>query len=457
MRRAGALLVLLVWCGACSPATPRVASHATGTVDDLHTTTVNLILGDRSFVEAFGRLPTSDDPDSLRIETHLRYVVETLTEHPPEQGFEASQRRAQQLLRLQTYIDAGRFPYNDGHSDERRPTFIDETGAICAVGYLMEQDLAGAVVEDVAARHRYDFVPQIDHPAVIEWAATSGLTGQELAMIQPAYGWEPDPYYTEVEHFGGFTTLDRMDGRSRHGFASSLVIGDGRDGVAHREDVFLQIVRGGGQTGYGGYAGFGFGSVGEGVDVSNLDVGAFMVHEVHAWARLIGRVGAILPTAGDTPMAADLLTARTTDLALAVGNGVGGRFSFSPMVYWAGCADFLAWVGTPRTCYTRLDVGTDVVSVDGSARILTRAGFGFGIQFPLATGAIEWVSVADGLDEDTAWAHSVALSTRWLYPWWMAGDAWFQPGLTVAFPFGTDAEGWVATLDVHFLHGYGTR
>ncbi len=153
------------------------------------TSSINALLGDESYKARYGVAPASHTPDSLRIRTHLEYVFERLGETSSAGMTQKQlQRRVELLGHLADYLEAGRFPHNDGHPAARRPTFIDTTGAICAVGYLVEKTAGRAVAEQVAARHKYAFIPEIDDPVFLEWVDASGFTIQELAMIQPQYG-----------------------------------------------------------------------------------------------------------------------------------------------------------------------------------------------------------------------------------------------------------------------------
>src|SRR5262245_54922162 len=95
-------------------------------------TTVNAVIGDVSFVAAFGRVPTAADDADLRVATHLAYVEQLL------RARRGSPERARLLDVLHAYRLAGRFPHGEVPS-ATRPVFIDRaTGARCAVGALVE-------------------------------------------------------------------------------------------------------------------------------------------------------------------------------------------------------------------------------------------------------------------------------------------------------------------------------
>src|SRR5512146_2609632 len=99
--------------------------------------TINPVLGDTSFIRAFGRLPTPADDPTLRVATHLGYVASLLRDRDAPAP-ELRARRARLLDELDRYIAARRFP---GNETDRGllPSFVDpRTGARCAVAALVE-------------------------------------------------------------------------------------------------------------------------------------------------------------------------------------------------------------------------------------------------------------------------------------------------------------------------------
>ena len=151
---------------------------------------VNAVIGDASFVATYGKLPTADTPETLRIETHLRFVHRLLSHSTPSH-ISPDLRRARQrnLDRLARYIDAGVFPINTLPLQGRRPVFIDHVGTRCAVAAIAEYGVGAGAVTAIAGRHRYSYLPDIAVPALAQWQSSSGFTPIELAMIQPAYAY----------------------------------------------------------------------------------------------------------------------------------------------------------------------------------------------------------------------------------------------------------------------------
>jgi|GEM_PF-6802602 len=152
---------------------------------------VNRVLGDASFVLAHRRQPVTSDDDTLRIQTHLRHVIEVLeaadTSHL---GLETQARRAHCLDLLDGYATRGRFPRNTFVSN-RQPVFVDLEGTQCAVGFLIAETIGVEVTLDIASKHLLDYIEDIDDPRIDAWAEHYGFTRIELAMIQPGYITDP--------------------------------------------------------------------------------------------------------------------------------------------------------------------------------------------------------------------------------------------------------------------------
>jgi hypothetical protein len=165
-------------------------------------------------LHVFGKEPTEEIPEQVRIKTHLQYVEGILRNRPVDHLSEKQQRnRFNYLNHLREYYKAGEFPYNDGHPNARRPTFISRDGKICAVGYLIEKSLGREIVERINQKYKYAYITDIDTPVFKHWVESSGFTLRELAMIQPAYG----PKVVE--------TVDRTENsiELRYGVGSSVL------------------------------------------------------------------------------------------------------------------------------------------------------------------------------------------------------------------------------------------
>lgn len=154
---------------------------------------INALVGDVSWTARFGRPPTADDPEDMRIRTHLEWVVEELLDADVSHLDSVATAQRQRLLsELVEYSRAGSFPRHTEGST-RRPRFVDDRGNHCAVGHLMRFSGRGDLVEAIRHQHEYDLIRDIHVAGVAEWAATNGLSLEELGMIQPGYGSPRQP------------------------------------------------------------------------------------------------------------------------------------------------------------------------------------------------------------------------------------------------------------------------
>jgi hypothetical protein len=156
---------------------------------------VNPLLGDISYESKFGHKPDATTDNNLRIRTHLEYVENSLrSKDVSTLSTDLKTKRNDLLNLLHEYWTKGVFPKNYDYPDQRKTCFIDKDGAICAVGYLLEQTTSRQVAEGINRAHQYEELLAMNNSTVDKWILTSGLTKEECAMIQPAYG--PTPVYT---------------------------------------------------------------------------------------------------------------------------------------------------------------------------------------------------------------------------------------------------------------------
>lgn len=137
----------------------------------------------------------ASDPEVTRIRQHLSRVSERLRANPPR-ALSPTQlaARLQALDWLDEYKDVGPFPHNHVRPAERVPVFVDPHGTPCAVGYLMLRTGAQDLVEQVVRRDNLIRVPELEgDERFTAWLDSVGLTLEEAALIQPAYGPRPDP------------------------------------------------------------------------------------------------------------------------------------------------------------------------------------------------------------------------------------------------------------------------
>ncbi|HEX5051389.1 MAG TPA: hypothetical protein VFZ65_06425 [Planctomycetota bacterium] len=169
-------------------------AHETAASTDPAATPINGLIGDQSFVHAFGGLAARAD-ETLRIRTHLAYVEDLLRHRDvSDLPAELQRTRRQHLDRLRAYHQNGVFPRNYDHPGERRPCFIDRDGRMCAVGYLVEQSAGRELAEAINARFQYSRIVEMRDERLDAWARGSGLTVEELATIQPGYVYPAGAY-----------------------------------------------------------------------------------------------------------------------------------------------------------------------------------------------------------------------------------------------------------------------
>jgi hypothetical protein len=158
--------------------------------------TVNAVIGDISFLETFGKQPTKETNEDLRIQTHLKYVEKVLrSKEVSKLTKEQQQNRLKTLALLNKYWTAGIFPKNYTYPNKRIPCFIDKDGKICAVGYLIQQSVGRQIAEEINTKFKYEYLLAMNEQTIDSWVQSSGLTKEECAMIQPTYGPAPTDNY----------------------------------------------------------------------------------------------------------------------------------------------------------------------------------------------------------------------------------------------------------------------
>jgi Secretion system C-terminal sorting domain len=82
----------------------------------------------------------------------------------------------------------------------RQPYFIDKVNTYCAVGYLMQQTGADDMARDIRATQNFSYLLDIHHPKLMNWVAHSGLSIDELALIQVPYAGPSPALITEMHY-----------------------------------------------------------------------------------------------------------------------------------------------------------------------------------------------------------------------------------------------------------------
>lgn len=127
------------------------------------------------------------ESDQAYVQAHLKAVLKVLKSNPTNHLNKTQRRSRRQMIHLlENYRNAGNFPKNY-YREARTPVFIDEHGTHCAVSYLLQQTGHENVAKQIAATNNYAWVKDIHDPALVAWQAESGLTLDELKLIQGAY------------------------------------------------------------------------------------------------------------------------------------------------------------------------------------------------------------------------------------------------------------------------------
>ena len=95
--------------------------------------------------------------------------------------------RRQQIKRIRDYMNRGRFPLNEGQSPDAVPVFVDRHDTRCAVAHLMHSDGKDTEVAQIVNANNLVRVGSVHDGDIVQWIRTSGLTQEEVAMVQPAY------------------------------------------------------------------------------------------------------------------------------------------------------------------------------------------------------------------------------------------------------------------------------
>lgn len=95
--------------------------------------------------------------------------------------------RSRHLDHLHHYWRKSIFPRHSDRPGRWSPCFIDRAGRTCAVAELLVADGQGELAQQVAGQANYAYLAQMVFPELDAWAASSGLSKAELALIQPQY------------------------------------------------------------------------------------------------------------------------------------------------------------------------------------------------------------------------------------------------------------------------------
>ncbi|MFK8037529.1 MAG: toxin-antitoxin system YwqK family antitoxin [Crocinitomicaceae bacterium] len=177
--------------------------------------------------------------DADYIQTHLEQVIPILKSNPTT--FLTHKQRINRIKLIQlldAYNIEERFPVNN-YREDRIPVFIDEYNTHCAVGHLLEKTGYEDLAQHIARTNNYAWVKEIKDTALIDWQKKSGLTVEELKLIQGAYDYYPiynahDPNKYEIPQKPEFVTryFDKNKG-DKKAKRKVWCKGEGKNGILH--------------------------------------------------------------------------------------------------------------------------------------------------------------------------------------------------------------------------------
>jgi hypothetical protein len=188
--------------------------------------------------------------------------------------------RASALDRLREYRKARAYPHNHVRPF-RTPVFVDPHGQPCAVGYLMLRSGEHELVADIVRESNLARVPELaGDPRLSRWLDEHGLSLEDAAAIQPAYG--PRPIGDELLGAHSDPHGAYQAATAAVGFASALV-------AVHNALTTNQPREG---TSWGGLLGMGLGMAHTG-----LAMNAFAAEPNRpGWAVAVNAFGAFAST-----------------------------------------------------------------------------------------------------------------------------------------------------------------
>lgn len=128
-------------------------------------------------------LQTNFESEEQRIAKHLELVIQSIRS---AHKCPAEDQVCELMNVLETYAANEQFPINKDQS-YRTPIFIDHNNTACAVGHLMIESGYGDVAYSIQGKMNLAYVRELPLDLVSDWANFSGLSVDEMALIQPGY------------------------------------------------------------------------------------------------------------------------------------------------------------------------------------------------------------------------------------------------------------------------------
>jgi ankyrin repeat protein len=156
-------------------------------------------------------LTFNGEAEAERIRSHLELVERLLRAQPS-----MSPERIRNLDALNAYWRRGEFPRNITVPGGRNPIFIDDRGVPCAAGALIIASGSRALALRVADTQNEKFLDEMHDDELNAWVAHSGLSLDELRLIQPSYSYRPtyDDPLLEAAYLGDLAKVKALKTKS---------------------------------------------------------------------------------------------------------------------------------------------------------------------------------------------------------------------------------------------------
>jgi len=156
---------------------------------------INKIIGNKGFEIKHGRSPNEYDNQKDEIISHFEFVYDSLSNLKSEDLNKLQlTNRTKHLNSLKKYMTRGIFPLNNLYFD-RVPVFVDELNTHCAVAYILKEDNQFEIINNLQQNYNYNYVEDMNLDTLSFWLQNSGLSLDELILIQPTYfGGRPRLY-----------------------------------------------------------------------------------------------------------------------------------------------------------------------------------------------------------------------------------------------------------------------
>ena len=169
---------------------------------------INKIIGNKGFEIKYGRSPNEYDNQKDEIISHFEFVYDSLSNLKSEDLNKLQlTNRTKHLNSLKKYMTRGIFPLNNLYFD-RVPVFVDELNTHCAVAYILKEDNQFEIINNLQQNYNYNYVEDMNLDTLSFWLQNSGLSLDELKLIQPTYpGQHPKPVSSLFSQIAPYISL----------------------------------------------------------------------------------------------------------------------------------------------------------------------------------------------------------------------------------------------------------